>query len=134
MTRFWITLRQGVELVFKAIEESKGGETYISKIPSFKIGDLAQAMSLNALGKEADIQNIGIREGEKLHEVMVTKDDSRMTYEYNKHYIIYPHFDWKNKGDILPGGRLVEEGFEYNSETNVQWIGIEELRKALKEI
>lgn len=133
MTRFWITLRQGVELVFKAIEESKGGETYISKIPSFKIGDLAQAMSLNTLGKEADIQDIGIREGEKLHEVMVTKDDSRMTYEYDKHYIIYPHYNWKNEGDILVGGKLVEDGFEYNSGTNSEWLSVEQLQQALKE-
>lgn len=134
MTRFWITLRQGVELVFKAIEESKGGETYISKIPSFKIGDLAQAMSLNTLGKEADIQDIGIREGEKLHEVMVTKDDSRMTYEYDKHYIIYPHYNWKNEGDILVGGKLVEDGFEYNSGTNNEWLSVEQLQQALKEM
>ena len=91
-------------------------------------------MSLNTLGKEADIQDIGIREGEKLHEVMVTKDDSRMTYEYDKHYIIYPHFDWKKTGDILPGGKLVEEGFEYNSGTNKEWLDVEQLSKALKEI
>lgn len=132
MTRFWITLRQGVELVFKALEESKGGETYISKIPSFKIGDLAQAMSLNYTGKEAKIREIGIREGEKLHEVMVTRDDSRMTYEYEKHYIIYPHFDWKNPGDILPGGKLVEEGFEYNSGTNSEWLNAEALQEAVR--
>ena len=134
MTRFWITLRQGVELVFKAIEESKGGETYISKIPSFKIGDLAQAMSFNSLGKEADIQDIGIREGEKLHEVMVTKDDSRMTYEYDKHYIVYPDYNWKNELDILAGGKLVEDGFEYNSGTNTQWLNVEELREALQDM
>ena len=134
MTRFWITLRKGVELVFKALEESTGGETYISKIPSFKIDDLAHAMSLEALGKEAKIKEIGIREGEKLHEVMVTKDDSRMTYEYDKHYIVYPHFNWRKPGDILAGGKLVEEGFEYNSGTNTEWLGVEELRQALKEI
>ena len=134
MTRFWITLRQGVELVFKALEESKGGETYISKIPSFYIRDLAQAMSLNALGKEAQIRDMGIREGEKLHEVMVTKDDSRMTYEYDRHYIVYPHFDWKEEGDILPGGKVVEEGFEYNSGENTEWLGVEALRQALKEM
>lgn len=99
MTRFWITLEQGVQLVFKALEESKGGETYISKIPSFHIGDLAKAMCEDSVIKE-----IGIREGEKLHEVMVTKDDSRMTYEYDKHYIIYPNYTWHNESMILPGG------------------------------
>lgn len=134
MTRFWITLRQGVELVFKALEESKGGETYISKIPSFHIEDLAHAMALNSLGKQAGIEEIGIREGEKLHEVMVTRDDSRMTYEYDRHYIVYPHFDWSRAGDVLPGGKVVQEGFEYNSGTNTQWLGVDELRQALKEM
>lgn len=134
MTRFWITLEQGVELVFKALEESKGGETYISKIPSFHIGDLAKAMCLNAAGVDGELEEIGIREGEKLHEVMVTKDDSRSTYEYDKHYIIYPDYTWHAKGDVLPGGRLVEEGFEYNSGNNTQWLNVDELRQALKEL
>lgn len=130
MTRFWITLEQGVELVFKALSEAKGGETYISKIPSFHIGDLAKAMF-----PECTIKEIGIREGEKLHEVMVTRDDSRMTYEYDKHYIVYPHFDWLDINTVLaPGGKLVEEGFEYNSGTNKEWLSSEELKEALKNI
>lgn len=132
MTRFWITLRQGVELVFKALEESTGGETYISKIPSFRIGDLAEAMSQNSLGNSANIREIGIREGEKLHEVMVTKDDSRMTYEYDKHYIVYPHFNWRSTKDVLAGGKLVEDGFEYNSGTNSEWLNVEQLKEAVK--
>lgn len=123
MTRFWITLDQGVDLVFKALKESRGGETYISKIPSFKITDLAKAMNPNG-----DIIEVGIREGEKLDEVMITKDDSRMTYEYEKHYIIYPHFDWWNSQKFMtPGGKLVEEGFEYDSGKNNEWLSIEEL-------
>jgi UDP-N-acetylglucosamine 4,6-dehydratase/5-epimerase len=130
MTRFWITLEQGVELVFKALEESKGGETYISKIPSFNVVDLAKAML-----PEAKMVEIGIREGEKLHEIMVTKDDSRMTYEYDKHYIIYPHFDWLDVNKILlPGGTLVEEGFEYSSDKNKQWLNVSDLQKELKNI
>ena len=130
MTRFWITLEQGVELVFKALEESRGGETYISKIPSFHIGDLAKAML-----PEGTIKEIGIREGEKLHEVMVTKDDSRMTYEYEKHYIIFPNFEWKIiDKETIGTGKLVEEGFEYNSGTNKEWLGAEELKKELKKI
>jgi len=128
MTRFWITLDEGVDLVFKALHESRGGETYISKIPSFKITDLAFAMLDNV-----DIKEIGIREGEKLDEVMITKDDSRMTYEYDKHYIIYPHFDWWNSlNHMTPGGELVEEGFEYNSGTNKEWLSAQELREVLK--
>lgn len=130
MTRFWITLEQGVELVFKALSEAKGGETYISKIPSFHITDLAEAMSPGVKIKE-----IGIREGEKLHEVMVTRDDSRMAYEYEKHYIVYPHYEWfDNSNSILPGGRLVEEGFEYSSGTNKEWLDVEGLREALKHV
>lgn len=128
MTRFWITLEQGVELVFKALGEAKGGETYISKIPSFKITDLAKAML-----PHGSMREIGIREGEKLHEVMVTRDDSRTTYEYDKHYIVYPHFDWLDLDKVLlPGGTLVEEGFEYNSGNNKEWLDVEGLRKALK--
>ncbi|MCI8408572.1 MAG: UDP-N-acetylglucosamine 4,6-dehydratase (inverting) [Lachnospiraceae bacterium] len=130
MTRFWITLEQGVELVFKALEESKGGETYISKIPSFHINDLAYAML-----PDCKIKEIGIREGEKLHEVMVTKDDCRSTYEYDKHYIIYPNYEWWSKSKYFtPGGKLVEDEFEYNSGNNVEWLGVEEIREALKHI
>lgn len=129
MTRFWITLRQGVELVFKALEESRGGETFISKIPSFHIGDLAKAML-----PECEIDEFGIREGEKLHEVMVTKDDSRSTYEYENHYIVYPEYTWHSDNDIIPGGKPVEDGFEYNSGTNSQWLDVEGLKEALQDM
>lgn len=130
MTRFWITLEQGVELVFKALEESYGGETYISKIPSFRITDLAEAMLPGACIKE-----IGIREGEKLHEVMITKDDSMLTYEYEKHYKIYPHFDWWNLDpNVLGNGIKVKEGFEYNSETNAGWLSVDALRAELNKL
>jgi UDP-N-acetylglucosamine 4,6-dehydratase (inverting) len=132
MTRFWITLEQGVELVFKALEESKGGETYISKIPSFKITDLAKAIG----GKDISLKEVGIREGEKLHEVMVTKDDSRLAYEYENHYIIYPNFEWfKSESDlILEGGFKVEDRFEYSSENNKEWLGVEQLKKLVSKL
>ncbi|MBN1057659.1 UDP-N-acetylglucosamine 4,6-dehydratase (inverting) [Clostridium botulinum] len=127
MTRFWITLDEGVDLVFKALKESKGGETYISKIPSFKITDLAKAMC-----KDIDMKQVGIREGEKLHEAMINSDDSRMTYEYDKHYIIYPNFDWWNSQNFMtPGGKVVKEGFEYNSGTNSEWLSEDDLKEAL---
>ncbi|MGL4912224.1 MAG: UDP-N-acetylglucosamine 4,6-dehydratase (inverting) [Romboutsia sp.] len=124
MTRFWISLEEGIDLVLKALKDSIGGETYISKIPSFKVTDLAKAML-----PQATLKNIGIREGEKLHEVMITKDDSKYTYEYDKHYIIYPHFEWwdENK-NLKSGGKLIENGFEYNSGNNTQWLDIEQLR------
>lgn len=128
MTRFWIDLEEGVKLVIKALSDAKGGETFISKIPSFKIVDLAEAMLPDCKKNE-----VGIREGEKLHEVMVTKEDSINTYEYDKHFIIYPHYSWW-KEDILPGGKIVEKEFEYNSGNNTEWLGIEELRMKLENV
>lgn len=130
MTRFWITLEQGVLLVFKALEESNGGETYISKIPSFHIGDLAKAML-----PDCEINEFGIREGEKLHEIMVTKDDSWTTYEYDRHFIIYPHMEWCHLEEmVMPGGKKVPEGFEYTSGNNTEWLDVEQLKAALKNI
>ena len=127
MTRFWISLEQGVELVIKALKESKGGETFISKIPSFKIIDLAQAILPGCKMPE-----VGIREGEKLHEIMVTQEDSLSTYEYEKHFIVYPHYNWWGAKDIIPGGKPVESGFEYSSGTNTEWLDVEELKEQLK--
>ena len=126
MTRFWIDLGQGVELVIKALQEAKGGETFISKIPSFKITDLAQAM-LPGCG----MPEVGIREGEKLHEVMVTKEDSANTYEYNRHFIIYPHYVWWGEKGIIDGGKPVEQGFEYSSGTNTEWLDVEMLKQKI---
>ncbi|GAA0090272.1 UDP-N-acetylglucosamine 4,6-dehydratase (inverting) [Paraclostridium bifermentans] len=130
MTRFFISLEEGVDLVLKALKESKGGETYISKIPSFKITDIAKAML-----DDCKFKIIGIREGEKLHEVMITKDDSRNTYEYDKHYIIYPNFEWWNfEKHFTPGGKLIEDGFEYNSGNNIDWLNIDQLRERLNDL
>ena len=119
-------MEEGVELVIKALRDARGGETFISKIPSFKITDLAEAMLPGC-----DKPEVGIREGEKLHEVMVTREDSMTTYEYDKHYIIYPHYSWWSK-TILPNGKLVEKGFEYNSGNNTEWLSIEDLRKKMR--
>lgn len=127
MTRFWISLEQGVELVIKALEEARGGETFISKIPSFKITDLAKAMLPNC-----ETPEVGIREGEKLHEIMVTAEDSHYTLEYKKHFIVYPHYEWWDNKGILPGGRKVESGFEYSSGTNTEWLTVEQLKERLK--
>lgn len=126
MTRFWISLEQGVELVIKALEEAHGGETFISKIPSFRITDLAEAMLPGCEKKE-----VGIREGEKLHEIMLTREDSLHTYEYEKHFIVYPHYNWWGKKDIIPGGKLVAPEFEYSSGTNTEWLDVYDLREKL---
>lgn len=125
MTRFWIDLEQGVELVIKALAEANGGETFISKIPSFKITDLAQAMLPGC-----DMPEVGIREGEKLHEIMVTREDSMTTYEYDKHFIIYPHFGWWDER-ILPGGKRVETEFEYSSGNNNEWLDVDALKEKI---
>lgn len=127
MTRFWISLEEGVKLVIKALEESRGGETFISKIPSFKITDLAQAMLPGC-----EMPEVGIREGEKLHEIMVTREDSMHTYEYEKHYIVYPNYNWWGNKDIIPGGKPVEAEFEYSSGTNTQWLSVEDIKKLLE--
>ncbi len=129
MTRFWISLDEGVALVIKALEESKGGETFISKIPSFKITDLAEAMLPGC-----DKPNVGIREGEKLHEIMITVEDSMFTYEYDKHYIVYPQMVWDEKKRAIPTGRKVEDGFSYSSGNNTEWLSVEDIRALLKEM
>lgn len=129
MTRFWIKLEEGIELVIKALTESRGGETFISKIPSFKVTDLAQAMLPGC-----DMPEIGIREGEKLHEVMVSKEDAPFTYEYEKNYIIYPHYTWWSQEKIIPRGKPVNPEFVYSSGTNTQWLSVDNLKKRLAEI
>ena len=129
MTRFWISLEEGVKLVIKALKEANGGETFISKIPSFKITDLAQAMLPGC-----EMPEVGIREGEKLHEVMVTAEDSATTYEYEKHYIIYPHYNWWGEEKLILGGKKVEEGFEYNSGNNSVWLNTEGISLLLNQM
>lgn len=130
MTRFWISLDEGVKLVIKAFEESLGGETYISKIPSFKVTDLAKAMG----GEDIKLREVGIRDGEKLNECMVPAADALRTYEYEKHFIIYPSDFWWNKeiNDTRNiTGKRVPEGFEYDSGRNTEWLSIEDLREKL---
>lgn len=129
MTRFWITLEQGVQLVIKALGESKGGETFIAKIPSFKITDLAKAILPDCV-----LKGVGIREGEKLHEVMITKEDSLYTYEYDQHFIVYPHMSWWTENNAIQGGRPVAHGFEYSSGTNSWWLTVEQLRALLPDV
>jgi UDP-N-acetylglucosamine 4,6-dehydratase (inverting) len=128
MTRFWISLPEGVELVLKALAEAKGGETFISKIPSFKVTDLAEALC-----PEAKAVEVGIRPGEKLDEVMVTKEDAPFTYEYDKHFIVYPQVSFNHEIVPAPGGKKVPEGFYYSSGNNTEWMDVEEIRRRLPE-
>jgi UDP-N-acetylglucosamine 4,6-dehydratase (inverting) len=129
MTRFWISLDQGVELVIKALTEATGGETFISKIPSFKITDLAEAMLPGC-----QMPEVGIRPGEKLHEIMVTVEDSMTTYEYDHHFIVYPQVIWNEKQKINLAGKKVADGFAYSSDSNSEWLTIEELREMVKKV
>ena len=127
MTRFWISLDQGIQLVIKALAEAQGGETFISKIPSFRITDLATAMAPDLKQVE-----IGIREGEKLHECMVPAADSMTTYEYEGNFIIYPHMEWCDLDTIDKGdGKKVQPGFIYDSGTNTEWLSVEQLRRLI---
>ncbi|KAF1081482.1 MAG: UDP-N-acetylglucosamine 4,6-dehydratase (inverting) [Candidatus Rifleibacterium amylolyticum] len=127
MTRFWITLPQAVKFVVDSFNIMTGGELYIPKIPSMRLTDLAQAI---APGCRYSI--IGVRPGEKLHEMMISRDDSRNLYEYGDRYIKLPDFPfWKV---VLPeGATAVPEGFEYSSDSNSQWLDVEGLKNLLKQ-
>lgn len=130
MTRFWMTLDDAVLLVMKTFDMAKGGETFVYKNPSFHIKDLIEAMS-----GHSNYNEIGIREGEKLHECMVTTADSRFTYEYNDYYVIYPNYNWWNSNnDIIPGGVAVPQDWEYTSNTNNWWLSVDELKTKIDEI
>ncbi len=128
MTRFWISLPEGVELVLKALKEAQGGETFISKLPSFKVTDLAEAMLPGCQKRE-----IGIREGEKLHEVMITAEDAPTTYEYDRYFIIYPQMVFNERMKAEPKGKKVPEGFVYSSGNNQEWLTVEQIQKKLKQ-
>lgn len=130
MTRFWMTLDTASDLVVKAIKESQGGETYVFKNPSYKVLDIAKAMN-----PEGEIDIVGIRVGEKIHEVMITSDDSRYTYEYKDHYVIYPYTRRLSEKKLLDlGGKPIKDNWEYNSGTNSDWLSVEDLRKMIAEL
>lgn len=128
MTRFWMTLDKAVGLVMMAVEKMNGGETFVYKNPSYKVIDVVEAI---APGTKTNI--VGIREGEKIDEVMITKDDSRNTYDYGDYYIIYPNFEWFDlEKNIIENGTKIPDGFEYNSGKNEQWLTIEDIKLLLK--
>lgn len=127
MTRFWITLQQGVDFVLKGFERMHGGEIFVPKIPSVRITDLAEAMAPNM---KQEI--IGIRPGEKLHETMCPSDDSHLTLKFHDHYVIRPTIEFFNPVDFSVNrmgeeGEPVNPGFEYNSGTNTCFLSVDEL-------
>ncbi|MBN1881986.1 MAG: UDP-N-acetylglucosamine 4,6-dehydratase (inverting) [Deltaproteobacteria bacterium] len=128
MTRFWITLQRGVDFVLASLERMKGGELFIPKIPSMKIVDLARA-----IGPECELKVVGIRPGEKIHEVLLPREESRNAVEFDEFYVVQPdmkffHYEsWSN-------GAEVPEGFEYNSGNNTQWLTAEQMRSMIEEL
>ena len=128
MTRFWITLQEGVDFVLRAFERMYGGELFVPKIPSARITDLAEA-----LGPGLPQRMIGIRPGEKLHEMMISRDDSLHTLEFQDHYVITPSIRFVEGSDFASNGRgeqgsPVTEGFKYVSDSNPQFLSVEEIR------
>ena len=126
MTRFWISLTHAVELVLFALEHATGGEIFVPKIPSMRLVDLAEAV---APGLPIDI--VGIRPGEKLHEVLITDEESRRTVDVGDHYAILPEHPWWNSASVWSDRAFLAEGFVYSSETNDRWLGIDEMRRIL---
>ncbi|WP_019417503.1 MULTISPECIES: UDP-N-acetylglucosamine 4,6-dehydratase (inverting) [Anoxybacillus] len=123
MTRFWITLDQGVQFVLDNLQRMRGGEIFVPKIPSMRVVDLAKAIA-----PECEIEIVGIRPGEKLHEAMITEDDARRTLEFDTYYVIQPEFPWWSEA-YVEGGKTLPDGFKYTSDTNTQWLTVEELRE-----
>ena len=130
MTRFWITLSQGVHFVLRVLELAKGGEIFVPKIPSMKITDLAEAIAPGCAH-----ETVGIRPGEKVHEALIGEDEGRNATEYKECYVIRQnHPDGLKMSNIDNGGRLCPEGFEYTSDNNPERLSVEELRGILEKI
>ncbi len=122
MTRFWLSLEQAVSLVLLCLDEMEGGEIFIPKIPSMRITDLARAVA-----PEADCKEIGIRAGEKLHEILLTEEEARMAAEFPTHYVI-------GRTGPPEGGKAIPDGTNYSSDTNTQWMTVESLRDYIAEL
>jgi UDP-N-acetylglucosamine 4,6-dehydratase len=128
MTRFWITLEQGVEFVLRCLDMMHGGEIFVPKIPSMNIMDLARAVA-----PDCRYEFVGIRPGEKLHEVMIPEDNAHHTVEFDDFFVIQPEFPWWNQ-DNWQAGRPCPEGFRYSSDTNDRWLSVEELREMIQKL
>jgi UDP-N-acetylglucosamine 4,6-dehydratase/5-epimerase len=125
MTRFWITLDQGVRFVLRCLEEMQGGEIFVPKIPSMRMMDVAECIAAGC-----EIETIGIRPGEKLHEALVSEDEARNTVEVEGMYVIQPAHPWWN-GENLVNGRGLPDGFRYASDTNSDWLTNEQLQELM---
>ena len=126
MTRFWLTLEQGVHFVIECLEQMHGGEVFVPRIPSMKIMDLAKVIA-----PECEIEITGIRPGEKLHEVMISRDEARHSVRVDNKYVIVPEFPWWERDRWQDGERL-DEDYEYTSDKNDQWVTDAELRRMIE--
>lgn len=126
MTRFWITLEEAVELVLFALGHASGGEVFVPKIPSMRVVDLAEAL---APGVPVDV--VGIRPGEKLHEILVTSDECRHTVDIGERFVVLPEHPWWTSAHPWSEGKPLTDGFAYTSDLNDRWLGVEELRALL---
>jgi UDP-N-acetylglucosamine 4,6-dehydratase len=129
MTRFWITLEQGAEFVLWCLEHMCGGELFVPKIPSMDIMDLAKAIA-----PECEIEISGIRPGEKVHEMMIPRDDARRTIEFDNFYVVQPDFSFWEHRCTWNEGKPVPDNFEYNSETNPWRLSIEEMKGMIQNL
>ena len=125
MTRFWITLKQGMEFIIKSITWMHGGEIFVPKIPSMNIMDLAKGVA-----PECEVRYVGIRPGEKLHEVLISEDEGRHTVELDDMYVIQPTHPWW-RVENWAGARPLPEGFRFTSDTNTHWLTIDELKRMI---
>lgn len=124
MTRFSITLQQGVDFVLANFLRMRGGELFIPKIPSYRIMDVVEAVAPGV-----PVEDVGIRPGEKLHEAMISVDDARCTREYDDYFVIEPIFDWwREHNEDFSQGKSCADGFSYTSDTNTSWLTVQELR------
>lgn len=127
MTRFWITLEQGVNFVIRCVERMQGGEVFVPKIPSMNIMDLTRAIA-----SDCEVNYMGIRPGEKLHEVLVSEDEARHTVELDDMFVIQPVHPWWS-GEGWEDGRTLADGFRYSSDNNSDWLQVEELEKLIEQ-
>lgn len=123
MTRFWITLEQGVDFVMRCAEQMQGGEVFVPRIPSMRVMDLAKAVA-----PDCRITVTGIRPGEKLHELLISEDEARNTLEFDDMYLLQPIFPWW-KGERWENGRALPDGFRYSSDGNADWLSTEDLQR-----
>jgi UDP-N-acetylglucosamine 4,6-dehydratase/5-epimerase len=131
MTRFWITLEQGVQFVLDSLKRMHGGELFVPKIPSMNIMDLAKAIA-----PEAKTKVFGVRPGEKIHEVMISADDAINTLEFESYFVIQPAHPWWDNLEYIKinGGKKVTNNFNYSSGNNTQWLTIEQLRQMIENL